>query len=276
MKQIFLLLLTTIIMSISVFGFSGFGSIGARSGAMGRASVSLTDFWSIQNNPAGMALQQHIGLGVAFENRFLMKELSLKSAALVVPIQFGVLGLSYNQFGYNLYNENKVGLAYARSFGSLLRIGLQLDYLASRFAEGYEGKDNVTFELGVQSSITDKMTIGAYVFNPIKVRFSDVTDEKISVVMRFGFSYLFTEKLIGIAEIEKQFDFNPDLRLGIEYKMNETFYARTGVALNPGLFTFGAGMQFSNLRFDLAASMHQVLGSSMQASLIYQFGQSER
>jgi hypothetical protein len=252
--------------------FEGAGIVGARSAGMGRASVSLTDFWSIQNNPAGMALQENIAAGVYYENRFLLPELSLKSAAVIVPANFGVLGLSFNQFGYSLYNENKLGIAYARSFGPMLRIGLQLDYLSTRFGNGYEGKDNVTFELGVQSQLTETVILGVFLFNPVKARLSEFTDERLPVIMRFGLTYLMTDKLIGIAEIEKNFDLDPSLRFGMEYALTDVFYTRAGLATNPGLFTFGVGIILNNLHLDIAASMHQVLGVSAQAGIIYQFG----
>jgi hypothetical protein len=254
------------------FAFEGAAVVGGRSAGMGKASVSLHDFWSIQNNPAGMAMQTHLAAGVYYENRFMLPELGLKSAAIVVPAKFGVIGLSFNQFGYELFNENKLGLAYARSFGPQLRIGLQLDYLSSRFGGGYEGRDNISFELGVQSNISEKVILGAFIFNPVKVRFSDYTDERIPVILRLGLTYIMSEKLIGIAEVEKNFDLDPVVRIGMEYAFNELFYARTGLAVNPGIFTFGAGMDFGRLRFDIAASMHQVLGVSAQGGLIYQFG----
>jgi hypothetical protein len=277
MKQFYLsaIILFTFFSS-PLYSFDGVGIIGGRSAGLGRASAGLTDFWSIQNNPAGIALQQNIAAGIAYENRLLMKELGLKSVAVLVPVKFGVLGLSYNQFGYNLYNENKLGLAYAKAFGPGLRIGLQLDYLSTRFAEGYEGLNNVTFELGVQSNINEKFVVGAYIFNPVRARLSEYTDERIPVILRFGLSYHFTEKLMGVADIEKNFDFDPDLRLGLEYLLNETFYLRTGVAVNPGLFTFGTGMQISGLRFDIAASLHQVLGANVQGGIIYSFGKTSK
>jgi hypothetical protein len=264
------------VLSTSVHGFDGVGIIGGRSGGLGKASVSLTDFWAIQNNPAGMAMQKDISAGIAYENRFMLKELGLKSVAFIMPVKFGVLGLSYNQFGYNLYNENKVGLAYARAFGPRLRIGLQLDYLSTSFAEGYEGFNNVTFEFGVQSNINDKLAVGAYIFNPARVTLSEVTNERVPIILRFGISYQFTEKLLAVADIEKNFDFEPDVRIGLEYLLNETFYLRTGLAVNPGLFTFGTGMQISGLRFDVAASLHQVLGANIQGGIIYSFGNTSK
>lgn len=256
----------------SAFSFNGQAPIGARSSAMGRASVSEADFWSIQNNPAGMALQTQIGAGVFYENRYLMKELAMKSGAVIFPASFGVLGVSFNQFGYTLYNENKIGIAYARSFGPALRIGLQLDYLTTNFAEGYENSSTVTFELGLQSQINDKVIAGAYIFNPIKSRLSAYEDERVPAILRFGISYLFTSSFRTIAEIEKNLDLDPSLRIGMEYLVAKQFFVRAGLNTNPGILTFGAGLDIGPARVDIAAGMHQVLGSSVQAGIIFHFG----
>jgi len=261
-----------LMISFVAVAFEGSGVAGARSAAMGRASVTLSDFWSIQNNPAGIAMMSNPAAGIYYENRFLMKELAMKSGAFVLPVRFGVLGVSFNQFGYSLYNENKLGIAYARAFSDQLRIGVQLDYLTTQFGDGYESTNNITFELGVQSDITKKITVGAFIFNPVKARLSSYTDERVPVIMRFGVTYHFTEKLFGIAEIEKNFDLKPGLRTGFEYTINQTFYARIGLSTQPGLLTFGSGFRIGNLNLDLSAGMHQVLGVSAQAGLIYHFG----
>ncbi|MDP3464105.1 MAG: hypothetical protein Q8S18_15045, partial [Bacteroidales bacterium] len=162
--------------------------------------------------------------------------------------------------------------AYARAFSDQLRIGVQLDYLTTQFGDGYESTNNITFELGVQSDITKKITVGAFIFNPVKARLSSYTDERVPVIMRFGVTYHFTGKLFGIAEIEKNFDLKPGLRTGFEYTINQTFYARIGLSTQPGLLTFGSGFRIGNLNLDLSAGMHQVLGVSAQAGLIYHFG----
>jgi hypothetical protein len=252
--------------------FEGVATTGARSAGMGRASVALSDLWSVNNNPAGMALMMQAEAGVYYENRFLMKELSLKSAAFVLPVGFGVLGLSFNQFGYNLFNENKLGLAYARSFGQYLRMGVELDYLSTRFGEGYEAADNITFGLGAQSNLTDKLVVGAWVFNPVRARLSSYTDERVPVVMRVGVHYQFTDKFSGTAEVDKQSDRKADLRAGLEYTLTETFYARMGLSTQPEMLSIGTGFDFGKLKLDIAASMHQVLGVSFQSGISYQFG----
>jgi hypothetical protein len=271
-KKLLLFISFLFLLSPIVKGYEGIGVIGGRSAAMGKTSVCLTDFWSIQNNPAGMALQDRFGFGIAYENRFLMKELSLKSAAFVAPLNFGVLGVSFNQFGYDLYNENKFGLAYARNFGNLLRIGLQLDYLNIGMPNGYDNINKVSFELGVQSSVSEKITLGAYIFNPINVKASKLTEERLPIIMRIGASMAFTKEFMGTCEVEKVTNDDPSLRFGLEYLLLKRFFIRTGVATDTGLFTFGLGFDIGPVMLDVSGQIHQVLGSSIQSSLIYQFG----
>ncbi|NOU46956.1 MAG: hypothetical protein HOO86_07840 [Bacteroidales bacterium] len=276
MKQLFTLLLLCLLFPVLHCYPQTIGkTAGARSAAMGGASVSLSDFWSIQNNPAGMALQPSLSAGVFYENRFLMKELSLKGAAVVAPTRFGVLGLSFNQFGYTLYNENKFGLAYARSFGKLLRIGLQLDYQTTNIAENYRDASFVTFELGVQSTLNEKLSLGAYVYNPVRMEIADYPDESTPMVMRFGLTYSLTPEFIGVTEIEQNFQTKASLRVGLEYAIQQKFFIRTGISTNPGLLTMGAGIHFRQLQFHIAASMHQILGVTTQAGLVFQFAKKQ-
>lgn len=258
------------------FAFEGFSTVGSRAAGMGGATVTLTDFWSIHNNPAGLANLNRMAAGIAYQNRFQMQELGLKSAGVAIPLNFGVIAASFNQFGYKQYYENKLGLLYSRSFGPSLRMGLQLDYLSSRFSEGYPGSDHLTFEFGVQYDLTSKLSIGTLIFNPISVKRSELTNERIPVVFRFGLSYQITETLLMVGEFDKNSDLEPDARFGLEYRLNDKFYARTGVAVNPGLLSFGAGWNVGAFTLDLAGSLEQMLGSRVQASVVYHFGKDRK
>jgi hypothetical protein len=48
-----------------------------------------------------------------------------------------------------------------------------------------------------------------------------------------------------------------------------------GLLSNPATFTFGFGLEFGNLQFDIASSYHLVLGYSPQASVVYYFGKKK-
>ena len=246
--------------------------MGARAAGMGRVSVAMTGFWGIQNNPAGIALTDKYSVGINYESRFALNELSTKSIAIIAPLNFGVLGLSFNHFGYSAYSEMKLGLVYSRSFSKYFRIGLQLDYLSTNIGDNYGKKNNVTFEIGIQSDITENITLGAYAFNPIMVKLSDYNQEKLASVFRFGAAYKFDTKLIVSLEAEKSSNINPILlRMGIEYNFNSKFFLRGGIASRYEIFTLGFGMKFKYFSFDLAATMHESLGFSPQSSIIFTF-----
>ncbi len=243
--------------------------VGSKAAAMGRCSVALRGFWGIQNNQAAMALVDKFSFGVSYENRFLTSETSHKNIGFIAPTKFGTLGLSVNYYGYSAYNELKAGLAYARSFGEILRIGLQLDYFSTHIGDGYGSNNKLTFELGAQSDLSEKLTLGAYVFNPIQAKIADNNQERLASIIRFGLAYSFDAPLMISVEAEKSSFINPVLfRLGLEYSIKSRFFLRAGIASRYEIFTFGIGMNFEHLKLNLSATMHESLGFSPQLGFI--------
>ncbi|HPE35087.1 MAG TPA: hypothetical protein PLI65_09845 [Bacteroidales bacterium] len=244
---------------------------GGRSAAMGNASAALTDFWSLQNNQAGLAFYHQMAAGIYFENRFLVKELSLRAGGVVMPVRAGVFGLNASYFGYELYNESKIGLGFARKFGERFAAGLQLDYLITALGEDYGSKGVVTFEAGILTKINDHLNIGAHVFNPVNVKLLEYADERVPAVFKVGAAWSLDANIVLTAEVEKETDFDPVVKFGAEYRVIEEIYVRGGISTNPGQYSFGFGLNFKKLKVDFASSVHQVLGWSPQISLIYSF-----
>lgn len=258
----------------SAFAHDFVNPIGGRAAAMGGSCVASQGLWAMQNNPAGMANLNRYSLGLYYENRWFLSETAYKSAALAVPTKFGCLGLSFNQFGSSKYNENKFGLAYAKDFGPYLQIGLQLDYLSISLGSDYGRQRAVTFELGIQSQVTEKLRLGTYIFNPVSFKLEQtINQEKLPIVFRFGLAYNFTKDFVGQFEIEKNTDHEGvSLRGGLEYEALKNFYLRAGVQSNPGLLTFGLGYEIRFARIDVAAQLHEVLGASIQVGMIFSIG----
>lgn len=273
MKRILLLVLITFTVS-TAFAYDLIHPIGGRAAAMGGSSVASQGLWAMQNNPAGMANLDKISLGLYYENRWLQPETAYKCGAFALPTKFGCLGLSFNQFGSWKYNENKLGLAYAKDFGRYLQIGLQLDYLLLKIGNDYGTFNAVTFELGLQSQITDKLTLGTYIFNPVNFSFEQTLNhEKLPIVMRFGLAYQFNKDFIGQCEIEKDTEKEGvSLRGGLEYEAVKSFYIRTGVQTNPGILSFGLGYTIRFAQINVAAQLHNELGSSVQIGMIFSIG----
>ena len=244
-------------------------AIGGRSAGMANASVTLNDLWAIHNNQAGLAEIKNISAGIYYENLYGLNELGLKAGAFVIPTKSGVFGLNLSYFGYSQYNENKVGLAYAKSFGNKFSVGIQLDYLSTHIAENYGSTSAIAAEIGLQYSINKKINIGAHVYNPTKAKIADYNNERVPTIFRLGLSYLISKKIIVAIETEKDIQYNAAFKAGVEYHAVKQFYFRAGISTNPVLNSFGFGLELKNFNLDFATTYHQVLGFTPQVSIIF-------
>lgn len=245
---------------------------GARSSAMACASTTLTDVWGCFHNQAALANLQNITAGFSFDNRFGISNLSTKGFALGVPSKKGTFGFSATVFGYNVYNEKKAGLAYAKKFGEKISAGVQLNYLNTFIADEYYGsKSTYAVEGGLLAEPIKNFKIGAHIFNPTRAKLAEYADERITTVIRVGASYKFFEKTLWSIEEEKDIDQPAVFKSGIEYHIIEILFLRVGVGTNPTIASFGFGLKYRQFTLDAASSYHQVLGFSPAFSLSYEF-----
>ncbi|TVQ14173.1 MAG: hypothetical protein EA361_08240 [Bacteroidetes bacterium] len=271
MRKTFTLILIITVISMTSKAANDNYPFGGRAAGMGNASVTLYDFWAISHNQAGLARLENMAAGVFFENRFLVEELSFGAGAFVLPTSSGVFGVSFTYFGFELYNETKVGVAYGREFGERFSTGIQLNYHNTGIGEDYGNKGNLTFELGIIFHISPELSIGAHIFNPTRAKIGDFADERIPTIFKTGLAYEFSERVMVIAEAEKSVNLDPVFKVGIEYRISDPVYLRGGIGTNPMTNAFGFGLEVGNLNIDLATSYHHILGYSPQISFVYHF-----
>jgi hypothetical protein len=279
MKKLYTILFVSGFALFSKAGNEDF-PIGARSSAMGNASVSLSDVWSAHHNQAGLGFERNVSAGVYYENRFLLKELSVKGAVVAVPVKGGTFGLCVTSFGYSLYNENKYSLSFAKAFGDKLSAGIALDYLTTKIAatdaSSAANKGVPVAEVGIQAKPMKGLTFGAHVFNPTRSKQADYNHERVPTIIRLGGDYNFSDKVILAIETEKDIAKKAIFKAGLEYRAVKEFYIRAGIATNPTLSSFGFGLNLKNFKIDFSASYHQILGFSPQLSLTYSLKKVEK
>lgn len=264
-----------LLMLLPVLAHAGIDNspLGARSAGMGGSSVALAgDLWCVHNNQAGLAFVRDVQGGLFYENRFMVKALSMKAGAFALPIKRGTFGLEVSSFGYTQYAENKYGLSYAMPFGEKFAMGVQVDYMSMRFGENYGKAGTATGEIGVIAKPLKNLTIGAHLFNPMRSKLAAYNDERVPTIMRFGVNYRFSDKVFITGEAEKDMDYKPVIRGGLEYRPIKEFYLRAGGGSNPGTTSFGFGIAMKNLRLDVASSFHAQLGFTPHVGLQYGIG----
>ncbi len=258
---------------ITVFAGADNYPLGSRSAGLGGAGASLSDLWSTSNNQAGLAFVKSTSAGVYYENRFLIKELSLGGAAVVIPVKGGAFGAMMSSFGYSLYTENKYGLSFAKAFGENFSAGIQLDYLTANIADGYGSKGVAAVEIGIQAKPIRNLAVGAHIFNPTRTKIisNELYTERAPMIFRLGMDYKFSEKVVVVIETQKDIDYKPEFKTGIEYKPVKEFYLRAGVSTNPQSSSFGFGFSLKNFKIDISSSYHFVLGFTPNVGLVYEF-----
>ncbi|MEL6925705.1 MAG: hypothetical protein AAFO94_16795 [Bacteroidota bacterium] len=240
---------------------------GAKGAGMGNAMVALQGIESAYANQAGLATLDRFAFNLTAENRFLLPELSQAYLAAAFPTNSGTFALTLRHFGFSEYNEQKIGLAYARQLFDQLSIGVQFDYLNTRINE-YGSQGVFTFEAGLQTLILRKLQMGAHVFSPVSIALSE--NENLPTILRLGIAYLASDKVTFAAEVEKDIDLPAQFRAGFEYQIANALFLRLGLGTNPTSVSFGVGYRINRFQIDVASNYHQILGVSPAGSFSYQ------
>jgi hypothetical protein len=244
-------------------------SAGARGAAMGNASVCFDDVNAAYSNQAGLAFVNAISFSAYGERRFMAEGLNSYLFAAVLPFdKVGSFGLALNYFGFSDYNEQKIGLNYARKLAKNFSMGVQLDYLSTRIPN-YGLAHSVTVEIGVLAKLNDKVSLGAHAYNPVNAKLGP--QDRLPTVFSLGMSYEPSKKVFLSAQLDKDIYNHPFVgRFGLEYRPIDAFYIRSGVsAAALAEASFGLGVNLKQLKIDFATSYHQVLGFTPAFSLSY-------
>lgn len=250
--------------------------VGARSAALGTASVALKDPWCTLNNQAGLASLRQITGAINYENRFLLKELGSRCATLALPIPTGTLGFSMTSSGYSLYHENRYQLAFAKAFSDKLSLGMGLNYFHTHIAEGNGDFSTLAGEIGIQVQIHKQLLWGIHLFNPVRNQSGTNHQEGLPVILKTGINYSFSSSVSFTLETAKELSKKAVFKGGIEYHPLPILFLRAGIHSDQARSAFGIGLLLHQFQLDLSASYHPTLGISSQLNLIYFFGQHDK
>ncbi|MEO9211417.1 MAG: hypothetical protein ABI208_09980 [Ginsengibacter sp.] len=237
---------------------------------LGAYSLNHVDAFSITSNQAAIAQIKNPTFGVYGERRFMLGATDMYSAVFVLPTTQGNFGIQADYFGYKNYNESQIGLAYGRSLGSKLDLGVKFNYYSFRIP-GYQTASAVNFEIGAIAHLTDRLHVGIHVYNPVGGKLSNTDNEKLSSTYTFGMGYELSENFIVSAEIYKQEDLPINVNAGVQYNFDKQFFARAGINSQTESPYAGAGVSWNNLRLDVSASYHPQLGFTPGLMLLVNF-----
>jgi hypothetical protein len=235
-------------------------SPGANGGAAGSIKSTHRTILALYGNEAGLAHLDHISAYSSAERRFNNEGLNFYSLMGAIPTKFGNFGVCLFYHGYESYNEQLLGIAYARKLIDQFAIGARFDLVQARIPT-YGKTSTATAEFGIQTEISRSLILGAHVYNPFQIKWSE--NEPLPSIFLLGLAYSPTPQIWISGEIEKVSDFKENIKWGIQYYFLDELALRIGFNTNPALVSFGFGYHLaSGISLDIGSSIHQELGFS--------------
>lgn len=232
---------------------------GARAAGLGGAAVADSAAGHLANQAllAGIA-RPLFELGATIPHT--TRELGTYSALAATPLLGGVAALRYQRFGYDLYNENSAGLAYARSLGGGVSLGVEISYTRASMPRPYAAANMVVAELGAAYRLNRRLTLAAHVYNPTMARPTGDPMERPETVVRAGISYRPVDKVALDAELCQSLGGPLSFRAGMEVELAPQLGVRAGYDHSRRTLAAGLGLALGTLRIDMAAGYHNALG----------------
>lgn len=249
---------------------------GAREAALANSALTLGGTWSAYHNPAALVIANTPTIGISYNNRYRIQELSTRSFAGSLPIQKGAFGIIYSYFGSTDYNEQKVGACYAHQLGEKFSAGILIDYYRSRLPNEYEQASAVTGEIGLCAMPSEQLSIGMHLSNLHNGSFNNYKHEQLPMFLNTGVTYSVKDFLISgnILLSEKS---DPVFGIGTELNIIKNLGIRAGISnFNSYNFCFGFGYKLKWIATDVAFSRHPNLGYVSQVSLQFTPGKPNK
>jgi hypothetical protein len=242
----------------------------ARAIAMSEADITGISGWAGLDNPAGLGEYDSYSLNISYQNRYMLPELGTQLICGTIPTAGGTFSPILSYFGSDAYNETRIGLAYGLALNTWLNAGIRLGYHRVDIEATMHQASAVTGDLALIAKPSDGVAIGAFLINPTRTRYNDLSGNLLPGALQLGISYS-DESRFCIATSVNWDDFHKvDWKLGSEYEFCKLLRIRAGIRLPERLsYSFGVGMTFGTLCFDLGFEQHPFLGLSSAMALSY-------
>jgi len=248
--------------------------MGGRSAGMAYASATLHDEWSLLNNVGGLSKVTQPSAAFAYDVRAGLIGANRMAAVVVVPFKTGCSALGLFRFGDDLYNEQLITLGYSNQLG-IASLGLKVNYVQYH-AEGFGTRNAVSLNFGGLAQLTPQISVGAYIVNLNQPKLSTLDNERLPTKLVAGLAFQPNNKLLLLTEIEKDLEYDPTIKGGIEYTAYKKLTFRTGFNLHPNAIFLGFGFLIRKLKIDYALQYNSILSAAHQASAVYRLEQKRK
>ncbi|MFZ4581266.1 MAG: hypothetical protein ACOYM7_01335 [Paludibacter sp.] len=235
------------------------------------ASVADSKSYTAFKNPASLGSTSTTNLGIQYENKYLLKELSTKSIYFSSATKLMNIALCTSYYGYEQYNELLCGIALSRNFNNTFNLGVQYNYYSVYYAESNNRYGSFFPQVGLQVKLSSEFQLGFSTFNPLQQSIkTEHLEKRIPSVFSLGCNWKISENFDFLFQTDKNISGNYKVAGGFEYEIKDFLIVKTGAYHNEFLVsTIGFGFKMGKAMFHLNAELHPKLGLCTLASLNY-------
>jgi hypothetical protein len=214
-------------------------------------------------------------VGAFVERRFLLQQLNYATVGFATPFKHNkhFAGFDVSGFGFGGYSESRVGLTYATTLFERLSLGAKVNYVRVSI-DNYGAKSALYANVGLNCILSKHISVGFRIFNANRAELQREQDEKIPTTLDAGLAYRVSDKVLIVADIEKQVNFPVSFRGGVEYAPAKFLTVRAGASTQPVTVSAGLGVNVKGLNIDFSNTLHQYLGYTPCLSLNWKFGKT--
>lgn len=268
-REILFLCLTVLISISGTKNLEAQHVLGAREVSLGQASTALPDAqWALFSNPA-MIPSDSRSISFFGIRYYGFSEITDMAASVHYPTNFGTIGIGAHRYGFDLFSENRVRVAYKNVFQNF-HYGMVLNYNHITQGRGYGSAGALGIDLGIAATVTDALWLAARATNINQPEYGK-SNEPLPRELVVGFSYAFSDLGLLTSEVVKDVRFPIAYRGGIEVIIMEGFLGRAGVTTGPTTFSGGFGFTADMWTINVVAQNHIDLGLSPGLDLSIQF-----
>lgn len=243
--------------------------------SIANTSVSDTRQWSSFSNPAMLGYKTAYELGIQYENKYMIHELSTKSVQFTAPTHLLNTGVSFSYFGYSLYHHMMLGVGFSRNFSNKFSLGLQMNHASIYSIASHCSYGAFVPQLGISVKMSELLSIGFHSFNPFQSNIKGENLEmKLPSVFSLGSEYAFSPSLYWRTQVDKELSSIYRLATGLDYDIPYAMQLKVGLYGTDYLVPcLGVSLTaIKHLIVSINTELHPLLGLNTMGAVSYRFG----
>lgn len=242
---------------------------------MANASVAMYDPTALWGNIAGIGQVNGFTAISGFEDRFQMPAFRTMMAGCILPFEHWTGGIQVSRFGDKYFHEQQLGIGAAHQIEGVT-LGTQV--MIHQVGIAHWGSAWVpTWHVGVVMKVHPKIWLGSHIRNVLQAKLGEQTKQgtqhgaqmELPSTIRLGLHFQPVKNLQLNAEAEKWVHDPLWMKFGVEYRLEEIVFVRSGYHSGIRHPYFGVGLLVRQIRVDYALNPQFALGVAQQFTLTF-------